>query len=78
MSAAVRADRRAGAGKGTDPLASPDRLLDVILNGLPQPVYVVDVAGRLVFANPAAIASLGYDDLAELRGKARARGGAHG
>jgi PAS domain S-box-containing protein len=40
-----------------------------ILDGVVQPVWVVDHAGRIRFANPAAVAALGYDDLSELEGK---------
>ncbi len=40
-----------------------------ILRDAPQPVWVVDEAGSIVFANPAAVAALGYDDAAELRGR---------
>ncbi|MET7994749.1 PAS domain S-box protein [Amycolatopsis sp. NPDC005232] len=47
----------------------PRALLELILDTVPQPVWVVDHAGAIVFANPAAVAVLGYDDLAELRGR---------
>ena len=40
-----------------------------ILDGVAQPVWVVDHNGRIRFANPAAVAALGYDDLSELEGK---------
>lgn len=40
-----------------------------ILQDAPQPVWVVDEAGAIVFANPASVSALGYDDAAELRGK---------
>lgn len=40
-----------------------------VLDGAPQPVWVVDEDGLIVFANPAAVAALGYDDAAELRGR---------
>jgi PAS domain S-box-containing protein len=40
-----------------------------ILQDAPQPVWVVDEAGSIVFANPAAISALGYGDAAELRGR---------
>jgi PAS domain S-box-containing protein len=48
---------------------SPEALLARILDGVPQPVWVVDEAGLIVFANPAAAAALGYGDLAQLRGR---------
>jgi len=40
-----------------------------ILDDAPQPVWVVDEAGLIVFANPAAVSTLGYRDEAELRGR---------
>jgi PAS domain S-box-containing protein len=40
-----------------------------ILDGVAQPVWVVDHEGAILFANPAAVAALGYDDVAELRGR---------
>jgi PAS domain S-box-containing protein len=43
--------------------------LKSILDGVAQPVWVVDHEGLIRFANPAALAALGYDDLAELEGK---------
>jgi PAS domain S-box-containing protein len=43
--------------------------LKSILDGVAQPVWVVDHEGRIRFANPAALATLGYDDLSELEGK---------
>src|SRR5687768_11504328 len=42
--------------------------LQAILACIAQPVWVVDSAGTLVFANPAAVSALGYDDLDELLG----------
>jgi PAS domain S-box-containing protein len=47
---------------------SPEALLARIIDGVPQPVWVVDEAGLIVFANPAAVAALGYAGLDELRG----------
>lgn len=46
-----------------------DRFLAAVLDCFVQPVWVLDPDGRLRFANPAALAVLGYDDLAELQGK---------
>lgn len=43
--------------------------LSAILAGIAQPVWVVDPAGDIRFANPAALDALGYDDAAELHGK---------
>jgi PAS domain S-box-containing protein len=43
--------------------------LSSILAGIAQPVWVVDPEGDIRFANPAALAALGYDDAAELHGK---------
>jgi PAS domain S-box-containing protein len=40
-----------------------------ILDCVAQPVWVVDHDGLIIFANPAALATLGYDDLSELEGK---------
>jgi PAS domain S-box-containing protein len=42
---------------------------DAILARVAQPVWVVDHRGRFHYANPAALAALGYDDLSELKGK---------
>src|SRR3954453_6575505 len=43
------------------------------MEGIPQciaqPVWVVDAAGMISFVNPAGVAALGYDSLAELQGK---------
>ena len=43
--------------------------LKAILDCVAQPVWVVDHDGLIRFANPAALAALGYDDLSELEGK---------
>jgi PAS domain S-box-containing protein len=42
---------------------------DAILARVAQPVWVVDHRGRFHYANPAALAALGYDDFSELAGK---------
>jgi PAS domain S-box-containing protein len=39
-----------------------------ILDGVAQPVWVVDHEGFIRFANPAALAALGYDEMSELEG----------
>ncbi len=41
-----------------------------ILDCVAQPVWVVDHDGLILFANPAALAALGYDDPSELEGQA--------
>jgi PAS domain S-box-containing protein len=43
--------------------------LKSILDGVAQPVWVVDHEGLIRFANPAAVAALGYDDASELEGR---------
>ena len=43
--------------------------LKSILDGVAQPVWVVDHEGLIRFANPAAVAALGYDDVSELEGR---------
>jgi PAS domain S-box-containing protein len=43
--------------------------LSSILAGIAQPVWMVDPEGDIRFANPAALAALGYDDAAELHGQ---------
>ncbi len=42
---------------------------DAILARVAQPVWVVDHVGRFHYANPAALAALGYDDPSELVGR---------
>jgi PAS domain S-box-containing protein len=46
-----------------------DVSLKAILDCVALPVWVVDHNGLVVLANPAALAALGFDDLAELRGR---------
>jgi PAS domain S-box-containing protein len=50
-------------------MTSPDALLIKILDAVLQPVWVVDFDGLIIFANPASLAMLGYEDAAELQGK---------
>ena len=50
-------------------MSSAAEFLARILDDAPQPVWVVDEAGLIVFANPAAVAALGYDSAAELHRK---------
>jgi PAS domain S-box-containing protein len=41
---------------------------DTILKSLAQPVFVTDHDGLITYANPAAVAALGFDDASELSG----------
>lgn len=50
-------------------MVSGYELLADILDGVPQPVWVVDHSGNIVFTNPAALAVLGYDQPAEVIGR---------
>ena len=43
--------------------------LAAVLDRFVAPVWVLDPDGLVRFANPAAVAALGFDDLAELLGK---------
>jgi len=43
--------------------------LKAILDCVAQPVWVVDHDGLILFANPASLAALGYDEPSELEGK---------
>lgn len=40
-----------------------------ILDSVPQPIWVVDPNGYILYTNAAAVAALGYDDADELRGR---------
>ena len=42
---------------------------DAILASVAQPVWVIDHRGCFRYANPAALAAVGYDDLSELEGR---------
>ena len=59
----------AAPGTARDPGPGPDALVTSILDCVAQPVWVVDRGGLIRFANPSALAALGYRDLAQLRGK---------
>ena len=48
-------------------MTAPAEFLARILDDAPQPVWVVDEDAIIVFTTPAAVASRGYDDAAELR-----------
>ncbi len=50
-------------------MTTPDDLRIKILDAVLQPVWVVDIDGLIIFANPASLAMLGYQDAAELQGK---------
>jgi PAS domain S-box-containing protein len=50
-------------------MAAQDELRTRILDAVLQPVWVVDVDGDILFANPASVAALGYDTADELEGK---------
>ena len=54
---------------GFDPAPGADTFVASILACVAQPVWMVDQDGLIRFANPAAVAALGYDDLPELRGR---------
>ncbi len=47
----------------------PPEMLDALLRSVADPIYVVDPDGRVLFANPAALETLGYDDAGELLGR---------
>jgi PAS domain S-box-containing protein len=42
---------------------------EAILASVAQPVWVIDRSGRFHYANPAALHALGYEELAELKGR---------
>jgi PAS domain S-box-containing protein len=48
---------------------SAEDFLSAVLETTAQPIWVVDPDGMIRFANPAAIAALGYDEPAELFGR---------
>ncbi len=60
---------RAQSTKPTEWSVEAQPFLKAILDGVAQPVWVVDHDGLIRFANPAALAALGYDELSELEGK---------
>ena len=51
------------------PAVSGEPLVASILDCVAQPVWMVDPDGLIRFANPSAVAALGYADAAELYGK---------
>jgi PAS domain S-box-containing protein len=52
-----------------DPAPAASAFLVSVLDCVAQPVWVVDRDGLIWFANPSAVATLGYDDPSELLGK---------
>jgi PAS domain S-box-containing protein len=46
-----------------------DDFLETVLDTAAQPIWVVDPRGVIRFANPAAVAALGYDDAKQLLGR---------
>jgi PAS domain S-box-containing protein len=52
-----------------DPAGSGEPLVASILDCVAQPVWMVDHDGLIRFANPSAVAALGYTAASELRGK---------
>jgi PAS domain S-box-containing protein len=48
---------------------SAEEFLEAVLDAAAQPIWVVDPDGVIRFANPAAVAALGYDDPEELLGR---------
>ena len=51
------------------PNVSAEDFLAAVLETAAQPIWVVDPGGVIRFANPAAIAALGYDGADELFGR---------
>jgi PAS domain S-box-containing protein len=49
--------------------AGIDASLKAVLDSVPLPVWVVDHDGLIVLANPAAVTTLGFDDVSELEGR---------
>jgi PAS domain S-box-containing protein len=49
--------------------AETDVSLKAILDRVAMPVWVVDHEGLVTLANPAALATLGFDDLSEIQGR---------
>jgi PAS domain S-box-containing protein len=50
-------------------VTTAEQVISRILQDVPQPIWVVDSEGRITFANPAAVAALGYEDNSEFLGK---------
>lgn len=60
---------RLSASEHADWSVEAEPFLRSILDGVAQPVWVVDHIGCIRFANPAAIKALGYDYVSDLEGK---------
>ena len=58
-----------GTIQSTLPDVDAPASLRAIIACVAQPLWVVDHAGAIVFANPAALSALGYDDLGEVLGR---------
>jgi PAS domain S-box-containing protein len=58
-----------GKNHNAVPDAHAPASLNAILACVAQPLWVVDASGAIVFANPAAVAALGWDDLGQLLGR---------
>jgi PAS domain S-box-containing protein len=65
--ASITKETATGADR-LDPLGA-DAFLTSILDCVAQPVWVADHDGLIRFANPSAVAALGYDNMSELLGK---------
>jgi PAS domain S-box-containing protein len=61
--------RDLGSNRGAIPDERAQDSLNAILACVAQPLWVVDQDGAVVFANPAAVEALGWDDLSELAGR---------
>ena len=58
-----------GTGHEDIQVTTAEQVVSRILRDVPQPIWVVDADGRITFANPAAVAALGYQDNREFLGK---------
>jgi PAS domain S-box-containing protein len=50
-------------------VTAAEQVVSHILRDVPQPIWVVDAEGRILFANPAAVAALGFQDSREFLGQ---------
>ncbi|GAA1223994.1 PAS domain-containing sensor histidine kinase [Pseudonocardia alaniniphila] len=50
-------------------MTTEEQVVSRILRDVPQPIWVVDADGHITFANPSAVAALGYEDNSEFLGK---------
>ena len=58
-----------GTGHEDFQVTTAEQVVSRILRDVPQPIWVVDADGRITFANPSAVAALGYQDNSEFLGK---------